>query len=168
MLLRSRNETINCNAGSKLIRVSPKRVTAKLISTADLNAFSLAMVVVAFVVLAICMTSPSYHHFEFSSELPMVSHPITVGGLTWGANRHDAMMVEVARSGDIFIDNDLLPDDALVTKIRQSLNNGSEPRVYIRAHRDPPYRRVKTVLDAAQRAGVKDVSFLVYQRRLPQ
>jgi biopolymer transport protein ExbD len=77
------------------------------------------------------------------------------------------MMVEVARSGDIFMNNDRLSDGTLVTKIRQSLNNGSEPRVYIRAHRDAPYRSIKTVLDAAQTAGVKDVSFLVYQRRLP-
>jgi biopolymer transport protein ExbD len=101
-------------------RVQP----AKLISTTDLNAFSLVMVVVAFVVLAVCMTSLSYPHSAFSSELPKVFHPITVGGLTWGANRHDAMIVAVARSGDIFMNNDRLPGNALVAQIRQSLNNG--------------------------------------------
>jgi uncharacterized membrane protein len=82
--------------------VSRKRaLPAKLISTADLNAFAFAMVVVAFVILVTCMTFPVNHHYEFSAELPIVSHPIAVGGLTWGTNRHDAMIVSVARSGDV-------------------------------------------------------------------
>jgi biopolymer transport protein ExbD len=126
------------------------------------------MVVIAFLVLAICMTSLGYHHSGFSSVLPIVSHPITVGGLTWGANRHDAIMVQVVRSGDIFLNNDRLQGYALATQIIQSLNKGAERRVYIRAHPDAPYSSIKTVLEAAHNAGVKDVSFLVYQRGLPQ
>jgi len=153
--------------GSKPEGMSPKRTTsAKLICGSDFNAFALVMALVVFTFLACCMTTMGYHHSGLSVDLPKVLHPVSVGGLTWGANRHDAMIVAITRQGDSFMKSDKLSDSALATRIHQCLSEGAEPKVYIRADARARYSSVKAVLDAVQSQGVRDVAFLADTRRV--
>jgi len=155
-------------AGSKLGGMTLKRQrSGKLISGGDINAFAHVMALVMFAVLACCMTTMGYHHSASAIDLPKVLYPASEGGLTWGVNRHDAMIISVSRSGDIFMQNDRVRS-ALAAKIRQSLSDGAEPKVYIRADARARYSSVKSILDQVQSAGVKDVSFLADKRRLAQ
>jgi biopolymer transport protein ExbD len=140
--------------------------SSKLIFSTDANAFSLVMALVAFALLTCCMTTMGYHYSGSSIDLPKVLHPSAVGGLTWGANRHDAMIVAVARDGDTFMKNDKIPSSAIAAKIHQCLGEGAEPKVYIRVDASARYRSVKAVLDAVQSSGVKDVAFLADQRKV--
>jgi biopolymer transport protein ExbD len=154
-------------AGSKTEDLMIKRQrSGKLISRTEMNAFAHVMAVVVFAVLACCMTTMGYHHSGLAIDLPKVLHPASVGGLTWGANRHDAMIISVSRSGDTFMKNDRVPSSKLTAKIHQCLREGAEPKVYIRADARSKYSSIKVVLDAVQSAGVKDVSFLADKRRV--
>ena len=51
--------------------------------------------------------------------------------------------------------------------IHQSINQGAEARVYIRADALAPYSRVTAVLGAVESNGVRDVAFFVDQRNRP-
>jgi biopolymer transport protein TolR len=136
---------------------------AKLIATAELNTFTCVMLIVVFALLACCMTTLGNHHTAISIDLPHASHSISVGGLTWGANRHDAMFVAVTREGSIFMNNDRVLAPTHTAKIKRNLSEGAERKLYIRADAHAPYSSVKTVLDAAQSVGVQEVSFLTFQ-----
>lgn len=135
--------------------------STKLIATADLNLFSCAMAIVVFAVLASCMTTLGDHPAATSIELPRVAHSVAVGGLTWGANRHDAMIVAVTRNGLILMSNDLVLDQVVLTEqIKRSLSPRVERKLYIKADAQAPFSRVKAVLDAAKSLGIQDVCFL--------
>jgi biopolymer transport protein ExbD len=140
--------------------------SGKLISGSDINAFAHVMALVIFAVLACCMTTMGYHHSGGAIDLPKVLHPVSEGGLTWGVNRHDAIIISVSRSGDIFMQNDRVPSSALAAKIHQRLSDGAEAKIYIRADARARYSSVKSILDDVQSAGVKEVSFLADKRRL--
>ena len=140
--------------------------SSKLMCNADINSFSFVMALVVFTVLACCMTTMGYHYSGSSIDLPRVLHPTSVGGLTWGANRHDAMIVAIAKDGGTFFRNKKVPSSVLSEKIRQCVSEGAEPKVYIRADGRARYSSVKAVLDAVRSSGVKDVDFLAYQRRI--
>jgi len=140
--------------------------SAKLIYSADANAFALVMALVVFTFLTCCMTTMGYHPSGSSIDIPKALHPISVGGLTWGANRHDAMIIAIARDGRAFMNNERVNGAALAAKIRQCLSEGAESKVYIRADARARYSSVKEALDAVHSAGVKNVSFFAYQRRI--
>jgi biopolymer transport protein ExbD len=143
-----------------------RRNATKLICGADASAFSLVMALAIFALLACCMTTMGYHHSGSSIDLPKVFHPTSVGGLTWGANRHDAMIVAVARDGSIFMKNEKVPSSVLLAQIQQCISQGAEPKIYIRADALARYGSVKPVLNAIQSSGVKDVAFLADQRKI--
>jgi biopolymer transport protein ExbD len=143
------------------------RNATELIRNANANGFSLTMAFVVFAFLACCMTTMGDHqHGSSSIDLPKVFHPTFVGGLTWGANRHDAMIVAVARDGSVFMKNEKVPSSVLSAKIHQCLAERAEPKVYLRVDARARYRGVKEVLDAVQSSGVRDVVFLADQRKV--
>jgi biopolymer transport protein ExbD len=159
--LAIQGETIDYATGSNLEGVLQ---TAKLIHTADLNGFSCAMTTVVFTVLACCMTTLGYHHAAISVELPTVTHSVAIGGLTWGANRHNAMIVTVTRDGSIFMTNGRVVGHSVLTgKIKSDLSEGAEKKLYIKADAHAPFSSVKTVLEAAQSVDVHNVSFFTFR-----
>lgn len=137
-----------------------------LIVASDLSAFSRVMVIVVFTVLACCMTTLGDRHSGNYVNLPRVLHPVSIGGLTWGANRDDAMIIAVARNGDIFMKNERVDASTLAANIHQSINEGAEPKVYVRADALARYRSVKPVIEAVKSNGVKDVAFFADQREV--
>ena len=100
----------------------------------------------------------------FSEGLPKVSHFVSMSG----ANREDAMIVGIMRTGDIwFGDERLITVDALPPAIREGLKRGAERKVYLRADARAKYGRIREVLTAIRSAGVENLGFLVDQRKAP-
>ena len=76
------------------------------------------------------------------------------------------MFVAVFRDGKVFFGNELTYSGELSAKIRQSLSNGAERRVYVRADARVRYRAVLDVLEGVRATGIENVSFFVEQRRI--
>ncbi len=94
-------------------------------------------------------------------DLPHISHPVSMAH----ANREDAIVIAITRDDKIFFRNDQVALDLLPTKIRESVDHGSEKKVYISADARAKYGWVADVLDSARSAGVEKIGFLVYERR---
>jgi biopolymer transport protein ExbD/biopolymer transport protein TolR len=128
----------------------------------DVTAFTLSAIVMSLTLLVICMAgSPMISH-GVSIDLPRARHPHSM----WRAEREDAMMVAVFRTGDIFFGNDKLAVDQLRDKISARLRAQSgERKVYIRADARAKWGTVGEVLNQLRAAGVTEVGFLADQRR---
>jgi biopolymer transport protein TolR len=96
-------------------------------------------------------------------DLPHVGHPVSMAH----ADREDAILIAVTRDDKIFFRADKVSLDQLPAKIRESLNQGSEKKVYIRADARAKYVWVAEVLDNVRSTGVERIGFLVDQRRPP-
>jgi len=83
-----------------------------------------------------------------------------------GANREDALIVGVMRTGDIWFGGKKPTTlDALPPGIREGLKHGAEEKVYIRADARAKYGRVRETRAAVRSAGVENVGFLVERRK---
>ncbi len=79
--------------------------------------------------------------------------------------REDAIMITITRQGGVFIRRAMVRSYSfLPDRIRESIKNGSEPTIYIRADARSRYRATKDVMDEIHAAGVENVVFLVDQR----
>jgi len=84
------------------------------------------------------------------------------------ANREDAMIVTIFRDDKVLYRSDLVRPNELLAKIRESLNQGAEREVYIRADARARYGWVAKVVDDVRSAGVEKIGFLVEQRPSPK
>jgi biopolymer transport protein ExbD/biopolymer transport protein TolR len=136
-----------------------RRQSLRLICEINVTAF----LSIQLALLAMFMALPmSYHDLPKgpSTDLAKVAHPVSMRA----ADREDAMVVAVMRTGDIFFLGDKILPDQLDFKIRKQLEAGSEKKVYIKADARAKYGRVRQVLEAVQSSGVERVGFLVTQR----
>ena len=129
----------------------------RLICSIDVTAFASVMVVL-FVFVWAPTWGPSHH---WGPDLPKVSHPVSM----WGANREDALVVMVMRTGDVFFGNEKLPTEQLPDKIRERIRQGAERKVYIEVDERARYGHVAEVLDSVRAVGIEKIGFLVYQRK---
>jgi biopolymer transport protein TolR len=97
------------------------------------------------------------------ATLPRVGHPVPLAH----ANREDAMTISILRDSKVFFRNEPVRLDQLPGKIRESINQGSEKKVYISADARAQYGWVAEVLDSVHSSGVEKVAFLVDQRVAP-
>jgi biopolymer transport protein ExbD len=109
------------------------------------------------VVLVIFLTLPIPVHGGIKPILPRVSHPVPLAH----ANREDATIITIFRDDKVFYRSDLVRSSELPAKIRQSLNQGAETEVYLRADARVRYGWVDGVLDGVRSAGVRKIGFLV-------
>jgi len=109
------------------------------------------------------LTMPKPLHGGLSPDLPQVGHPVSMAH----ANREDAMIIVTFRDDQVFFRNDRIRPDQLPARIRDSINKGSEKKVYIRADARAKYSWVAEVLDGVRSAGVEKIGFLVNERRAP-
>jgi biopolymer transport protein TolR len=91
------------------------------------------------------------------AELAKVKQPIPMRG----ANREDAMVFVVPRSGDVWLGNQLLQWNDVQPRIREAVNHGAEKKVYIRADARAKYTWVRELLESVHSAGIENVAFLV-------
>jgi biopolymer transport protein ExbD len=97
---------------------------------------------------------------RISVDLAKVNHPASMRS----ADREDAVVVAVMRTGDVYFLGDRTAPEHLDLQIRKQLALGSENKVYINADARAKYGRVREVLTAVQSAGVERVGFLVSKR----
>jgi biopolymer transport protein ExbD len=102
---------------------------------------------------------PKSHH-GVGPDLPRVWHPVSMPH----ANREDAMVVAILRDDKVFFRNDRVTPDQLPAKIRDSIAQGAERKVYIRADLRAKYGWVAEVLDNMHSGGVEKIGFLVYEK----
>jgi biopolymer transport protein TolR len=131
----------------------------QLICGIDVTAFVSVMLVLVFTFM-IGKIFDTFHPGN-SVDLAKVSSPVSMRG----ANREDATIVSIRRDGKLFFRSDLVMPDQLAAKIRESVDHGSERKVYIRADAHAKYEKVAEVLDGVHAAGIEKIGFLVEQRR---
>lgn len=134
----------------------------QLICGAVWTPFVHVAVVLSAVFLLGSLTIPRTHH-GVGPDPPRVGHPISMPH----ANREDAIRVAITRDDKVFFGNELVRPNELPARIRESVNRGSERRVYILADRRARYSWVAEVLDNVRTAGIEKVGFLVEQRLPP-
>jgi biopolymer transport protein ExbD len=140
-----------------------RRQPNQLICGIDGTSFVHVAVVFSFVLLVVFLTWPTSFHDGLRPLLPRVGHPVPMGH----ANREDAMTVSIFRDDKVFFRSELVKPDQLPDRIRESVNQGAEKKVYIRADARAKYGWVAEVLDNVRSAGVEKIGFLVEQRKAP-
>ncbi len=81
------------------------------------------------------------------------------------ADWKDAMIITITRDDHVFFRSESINPVELPDKIRESVNQGSENKVYIKADARAKYGWVAEVLDNIRTAGIEKIGFLVEQRR---
>jgi len=67
---------------------------------------------------------------------------------------------DVARDGRIFYRNTVIAVDELSDRIRESIKNGADRKLYIRADACARYGDIQRVLDEISKTGIRDVCFI--------
>jgi biopolymer transport protein TolR len=127
-----------------------------------MTAFLSIQVVLLFMFMGIARSYPDLPR-NGSADLPKVDHPV----LMRAANREDALVIAVQRTGDVWFGYERVPPPRLPDALRKGLSRGAERKVYIRADARVKYGRVIEVLAAVRSSGVEKVGFLVDQRKSP-
>jgi Biopolymer transport protein ExbD/TolR len=81
------------------------------------------------------------------------------------AEREDALVVAIMRTGDVFFGNDKFSAGSLSDALRERLHSTRERKVYIRADARVHWATVGLVLDEVRAAGIAEVAFLADQRK---
>ena len=127
----------------------------------DVTAFTFSAIMLTMTLLVIFMTDGPTHH-GVSIDLPKTLHPRSM----WWAQREDALVVGILRTGDIFFGNNKIAADQLSEKISERIRSeGGERRVYIRAEGRARWGRVGEVIDQVRAAGIPELGFLADQRK---
>jgi biopolymer transport protein TolR len=117
------------------------------------------MLVLVMTLMLTGMSLPNPRH-GVSVDLPKIGHPHSVPG----ALREDAIVITVMRDGKICLRNNQITADELPREIRESVKDGAEKRIYIRADARVYYLVVRGVLAEVDHAGVENVTFVVNRR----
>jgi biopolymer transport protein ExbD len=126
----------------------------------DLTVFTCSAATLALTLLVAFMTVPTPHDGG-SIDLPRVNHPTAMAR----AEREDALVVAIMRTGDVFFGNDKFSAGSLSDALRERLHSTRERKVYIRADARVHWATVGLVLDEVRAAGIAGVAFLADQRK---
>jgi biopolymer transport protein ExbD len=119
------------------------------------------MVDVMLVLLIIFMVVTPMLQKGVSVDLAKVNNPEQMPD----ADKEDALVVAVMRTGDVFFGNDKIAPDQLTGKVKDRIANRSDKRVYIRADARAKFGRVVEVVDNIRAAGVDQLGLLTDQRK---
>jgi biopolymer transport protein TolR len=139
------------------------RKSDKPISRIDMRVFTTVFIVVALTLLTIFMTltQPAVHGVR--ADLPKACS----GSPMRGADREDAISVVILRDGTIFVGRGKVQLNSLSETIREQSKQARDKKVYIRADARARSGSVADVLDALREAGVRNIAFIVDQKRTP-
>jgi biopolymer transport protein TolR len=108
----------------------------------------------------------------FMVVTPMLQHGVSVDLATVNspeqmpdADKEDALLVSVMRTGDVFFGTDKISVDTLTTKVKDRLANRPDKRVYVKADARAHFGSVVQVVDSVRAAGVDDLGLLTEQRK---
>jgi len=119
------------------------------------------MVDVMLVLLIIFMVITPMLQKGITVDLAKVNNPEQMPD----ADKEDALVVAIMRSGDIFFGRDRIASDQLTNKIKDRIANRVDKRVYIRADARAKYKNVVDVVDNVRAAGVDDLGLLTDQKK---
>src|ERR1700735_5111466 len=91
-----------------------------------------------------------------SVEMAQVPHPIDMPN----ADRDDAVIVGISRSGDIFMGNQKTPLDQIASLVRDRISNRVDKTVFIKSDARAKYGDVVKLVDEVRSAGVDNVGLL--------
>ena len=126
----------------------------------ELTTFTISGIGVCLTLL-VAFLCPTPIFDDAGPDLPKVSRPVSM----LHAERDDALVVAIIRTGDVFFRNDKLPPDLLGAAIRKSLPSTRERKVYIRADARARWGTVAQVIDQVRAAGIPNLAFLANQSR---
>src|SRR5205814_9913421 len=119
------------------------------------------MVDVMLVLLIIFMVVTPMLQKGVSVDLAKVNNPEQMPD----ADKEDALVVAVMRSGDVLFGNDKIAPDALTGKVKARLANKADKRVYLRADARAQFGRGVEVVDDIRAAAVDQLGLLAGQRK---
>ncbi len=103
----------------------------------------------------------------FSVDMARVSNPTDMPN----ADRDDAIIVAVTRSGDIFLGTQKTPKDQITALVRDRLANRLDKTVFVRSDGRAKYGDVVGLVDEVRAAGVDQLGLLtersMEQRKTP-
>src|SRR5712692_4235210 len=103
----------------------------------------------------------------FSVDMARVNNPTDMPN----ADRDDAIIVAVTRSGDIFLGTQKTPKDQITALVRDRLANRLDKTVFVRSDGRAKYGDVVGLVDEVRAAGVDQLGLLtersVEQRKTP-
>jgi len=80
------------------------------------------------------------------------------------ADKEDAIVVAITRSGDVFLGQNHVSVDELGGMVRDKLSITPSKTIFVRADARAQYRAVEDAIDAVRLAGVDDVGLLTQKR----
>ena len=127
-------------------QVGPQMSTPNVIPMAD----------IMLVLLIIFMVVTPMIQKGFSVEMAKVPNPFDMPN----ADKDDAIIVAVARSGDIYVGNNKTPRAQITSIVRDQVANRIDKTVFIRSDARAQYGVVVAVVDEIRAAGVDSVGLL--------
>ena len=120
------------------------------------------MVDVMLVLLIIFMVITPMLHKGVDVEMAKVDNPTAMQD----ADKDDALIVAIQRSGDVFFGSDKVQPEQLTQKIKDKLaSRTTNKTVFLRADARAKYKAVADVVDNVRAAGVDALGLLTDQRR---
>jgi biopolymer transport protein ExbD len=107
----------------------------------------------AFTLLVIFMVSTPMVNPGWSVDLPRSQYASPMPR----AVREDAQIVGIMRDGRIYYRNIQIRADDLQDQIRESVRNGADRKIYMRADARAKYSDVKRVLNEIRKTGIQNV-----------
>ncbi len=123
------------------------------------------MVDVMLVLLIIFMVITPMLQHDVSVDLAQVNNPTQMKD----ADKEDALVVAITRTGEVFFGKDLVKDPTQLTnQIKDRIARpGADHTVYVRADARAKYKSVVDVVDNVRAAGVDDLGLLTEQKKKP-
>jgi len=119
-----------------------------------INAYPL--VGLAFALLITFMIGTSTPHHRWGPDLPRARFASPMPR----AVREDAQIIYVLRDGAIYYGNSRIAGDELHVRIRESVKNGADRKIYICADVRAKYGPVNQVLTEISKADIQNICFL--------
>ncbi len=108
------------------------------------------------------VSGPSPHANTSPDDLARTQHAAPLPG----ALREDAMLISVTRDGNIFFGTHQINCGDLPAAVRDSVQHGSERKVYLKVDARAKYGDAVVVIDQIRLAGIRDVGIITDQRSL--
>jgi biopolymer transport protein ExbD/biopolymer transport protein TolR len=118
------------------------------------------MVDVMLVLLIIFMVITPMLQNKVQVEMAKVDNPTAMPD----ADKEDAIVVAVTRSGDVFMGQNKTSISELGVQVREKLVDKPGKTIYVRADARAQYKAVEDAIDAVRTAGVEDVGLLTQKR----
>jgi biopolymer transport protein ExbD/biopolymer transport protein TolR len=119
------------------------------------------MVDVMLVLLIIFMVITPMLQKGRSVDLAQTNNPMQMPD----ADKEDALVVAITRTGDVFFGDDKTVPDALTDKVKERLINRPEKLIFVKADANTKYKNVVEVVDAVRAAGVDKLGLLTEKRQ---